>query len=1416
MLSPRRDVHRVSLAAAAGRMGPAPVLALLTAVLALALLRLGSLPLTAQGEDPSLGPDRPPALLGLYGGEVTALHRAGQRLYAGIGGRLAVFAIGADHTLTLLGQSGALSERIHAIAIDQGHAYLAAGSAGLLALDMADEGAPRLVGRVATLDLFGRAGSAYDLAIGDHRAFVASDRFLRVVDLAEPGAPVEVSSLAIGGQGPGAVAVWQGHAYLLNGGLLAVVDASRPDRLRLATWLQPAPGARWTDLAQREGWLYLVGADLQAFDLRSPARPRATSRLPLGEPYGLAARLAGYGPQLLVQGVRGTRPNLMVVDLSNPATPRELRRLSGPGLANDLVAGLDAEHWFGADAPSGLMELDLSIPEATAAREFGHIPSFGIERAVISGSFAVAVGAGSNKSAVIELTSVGPWPIHPGPVITRPVSQMAMHGDTVYLASLEGLERLRIDREAQSLEHLGIDRNIVVQAIQVQGDRAYTLSRSQPDIFQVFHLSDGTAPRRLSSLRLPGGGSLSKFLQVDGERAYVVTSQGLTVIDVTDPSVPRLLGSSDAAGSYPGPGAPGTARGLAVNRDRVAVGLGRFGISWLDVSTPRAPRQIASVDLALPGLEQAANADQPAFVGRHLLTSYSLPGWPASLSGLAWVTVDAGANPAAAGAFWSLPSASIREFGRSGGRLMLADDQRGLAVWRLDQSSPPTATPYTRPTTSPRPQPTDAERPHRAYLPMLSRPSPKPSATDTLRLREVAALGGRPEAIAIAGNLLYLGVGSSVETYDISVPGQARRLASSAPVEGRIVRLALGSDRLFALSRPAFDWAEPPPSDEIPPWTLLSVFDISDPASPSLLGETTPIVGRTEQGLRVNLYATDLAAHGRTVYLPVFERPDAWSELWQSFVGVAIVDATSVALRYSVAPDLVGRGFRPLVHDGRLYIKGDLPSDRAAERGFNQGVMGFDLSDPLAPRWLGAAGNIRLDNSVAVFNLVGQGKHLYHVYDAGYLLPIEIQEDGQAELMGDWREDEAAMSLQLGLELSGVKRSAAAPGRLYLLLPQMGDTPIASIDIRDPMHPERLPWFGIGGLNLRWGEAAMVDRDMKPDLGSDLAATTDGRLFLASGYDGVLVELDVRDPENQHELARYAVGTRSDCSLIVGGHLVQVDLSSGILSLRNLADPSQLPLIGSTSVSLGSSCTLAKDGPWLYAAGSTGLTVIDIQDPAAPRPRGRLTLGGEPRQLVVDGRSLYLAAGSEGLWTVDVSRPDAPAVLGHLATPGYSSGLAIDGERLYLADGPAGLTVVDVADPTSPREVEALLPGEEIVAIARRGDWFYASGVHRSQPGAGVHLAELITLHRAGPLRVKSRWPLDGGSAGIQALDAGTGTDLYVQDGAGGIRWLDLSASLPQNRDLLASDSPLTGLVAGEGWVLSSGKSQRLLRRDGP
>lgn len=406
------------------------------------------------------------------------------------------------------------------------------------------------------------------------------------------------------------------------------------------------------------------------------------------------------------------------------------------------------------------------------------------------------------------------------------------------------------------------------------------------------------------------------------------------------------------------------------------------------------------------------------------------------------------------------------------------------------------------------------------YLPFVAFPTPTPPPADTGRVRQVTKVDGRPEAIAIAGHLLYLGVGSKVETFDISVPGQARPLGSSALVEGRIVRLALGSDRLFALSRPLIDWTAPlPPRLEMPPWTLLSVFDITDPTSPRLLGETTPIVGMSENGTRVNLFATDLAAHERTVYLTVVDRQSEW------FAGIVIIDAQAVPVRYAIHKDLVDSGHRLLVLNGRLYIKGMLPPARVTEDRFFAGVMGFDLTQPLEPRWLGVAGHQSVDNDALKFGLVGHGQLLFHMTDNGLLLPIEILEDGRPLLLGEWLNHQPPLSLKLKRDLNGLIRTAAAPSRLYLLQPRQGDTPIASIDVSDPLHPKLLPSFGVG-LDLQAGEKEMSERGMAPDLGSDLAATDDGRLFLASGNDGVLVELDVRDLAAEHQVARRSAGPK--------------------------------------------------------------------------------------------------------------------------------------------------------------------------------------------------------------------------------------------------------------------------------------------------
>ena len=85
-------------------------------------------------------------------------------------------------------------------------------------------------------------------------------------------------------------------------------------------------------------------------------------------------------------------------------------------------------------------------------------------------------------------------------------------------------------------------------------------------------------------------------MAVEGARAYVVYGRtGLVeILDVTDPSRPRAVGSYQAAGRP---------QQVAVDKSRLAVPLGRSGVVVIDVSDPSSPTPVASYDT--PGSARA-------------------------------------------------------------------------------------------------------------------------------------------------------------------------------------------------------------------------------------------------------------------------------------------------------------------------------------------------------------------------------------------------------------------------------------------------------------------------------------------------------------------------------------------------------------------------------------------------------------------------------------------------------------------------------------------------------------------------------------------------------------------------------------------------------------------------------------------
>ena len=148
------------------------------------------------------------------------------------------------------------------------------------------------------------------------------------------------------------------------------------------------------------------------------------------------------------------------------------------------------------------------------------------------------------------------------------------------------------------------------------------------------------------------------------------------------------------------------------------------------------------------------------------------------------------------------------------------------------------------------------------------------------------------------------------------------------------------------------------------------------------------------------------------------------------------------------------------------------------------------------------------------------------------------------------------------------------------------------------------------------------------------------------------------------------------------------EVAQGAIELRDLNATLPISDLGGT----GRTRRAAWSGGYAYVADYTGGLRIYRAGGADSSLVGALAFG--PNTAVVDvaidaahGRA-YLAAGSQGLQIVDVSNPAAPSLLGSLALPGLTSAVAVVDSSLVVVarrgNVGAGITFVDVAAPSLP------------------------------------------------------------------------------------------------------------------------------------
>jgi len=466
-------------------------------------------------------------------------------------------------SLEALDQVGGLAV---ALAVEADRAYVGAGPRVLI-LDVSNAESPLLVGRSQVLP-----GEVRDIALspnGSH-AFVVHGGYssypserrgkagLSVLDVSQPFAPSIVATLdgtsewsdRWGDAGVHQIDFHRGHAYVAAGrGGVRILDVRDPTAPREVAAYATSGFVRDVQVVDRHAYVAAGTAGLRVLDVSDPSAPTEVGSVLWPEDMNL------FVGDLHVSGeyvyVPASGYGVRVIDVADSTRPREAAVIELQGgsrpspkgviVADDTVYISYTTSWFGPPY-SGIAVFDVSDP--TAPEPVGdYFDELGApERLTAAGSRLYAVREGLHVLDVTDRAS---------PVVK---------GRFDVLPSVFGVE----SESGRAFVAAGWSGIGVVNV-------------EQPDGATMVGWYDVDIDTEES------GSFLGGHVVRDGI-AYVIGIDGLHIVDVSDPSSPRVLGIHDP-GSYSG------ATGIDV-ADGYAYIVGDFRLHVIDLHDPSSPREV--------------------------------------------------------------------------------------------------------------------------------------------------------------------------------------------------------------------------------------------------------------------------------------------------------------------------------------------------------------------------------------------------------------------------------------------------------------------------------------------------------------------------------------------------------------------------------------------------------------------------------------------------------------------------------------------------------------------------------------------------------------------------------------------------------------------------------------------------------
>ena len=601
--------------------------------------------------------------------------------------------------------------------------------------------------------------------------------------------------------------------------------------------------------------------------------------------------------------------------------------------------------------------------------------------------------------------------------------------------------------------------------------------------------------------------------------------------------------------------------------------------------------------------------------------------------------------------------------------------------------------------------------------------------------------GGKATAVAVSGDRAYLGMGCGMLIVDVSNPSAPTPVGNSDSFASPVKGVAVSGDYAYVADGAAG----------------LIVVDVSDPVFPK---QITSLPMANACGVAISGSRAYVA--GGTAGFFVVDISDPAQPVIAGSCNMACTTVSIADSRAYVSNGAAGVGIADISDPTRprqigWYNDGEVATGIAASGRYAYAVYqtaGLQIIDVSSTVWLGCKGRFA---SPGLCGVAINGQYAYLAGGSGLQI-VDVSNPISPTLVGSVATDGACRAMAI----SGSHAFFAAD--------------VAGLDVAD-----------ISNLS----SPQLVGRYATGDV-ANAVAVVDNYVYVAEERGGLYV-LDATNQTLPVSKGLYPSLTRFGNVAADGNYAVTTG-SCGTLDVFDISDrlhPQKTGTFGEMDGFYG----VAITGTTIYAAGSPGLCIIDISNPASPTLVGRYSTTSVVYDVAVWGNYAYLAAGDDGLKIVNVSNPASPTLAGSYDTPGTAYGVASYRNTFaYIADGTNGLVVLEVSNPASPTLYSAAKPGGTARDVALWG--IYACVADDSgglqvmdafDPGTALWVARYQTIGTARSVTASGNY--------VYATDDGNGVVvLRIGDGRPTI-----SAASPASASNAASAATI--MLTGSDFV---------------